>query len=83
MCFPCDADDASISPEARTVGLCAAIVAACLLAVAGYRWYREHAAKGETRDAGEMRWVKPSFSASGAAPLAIYAKVSGVTGAKQ
>jgi hypothetical protein len=75
MCFECDADDASLSSEVRTLLLCMAIIMAILLVFAAHRLYRAHAERGETKDAGEMRWVRPSFTAGGAAPLKIYAKI--------
>jgi hypothetical protein len=75
MCFECDGNEASISSEFRTAGLCLAIVIMLILFCVGYRLYRVYAARGERTDAGVMRWVKPSFSAGGAAPLAIYTKV--------
>jgi hypothetical protein len=34
-----------------------------------------YAERGEIKDAGAMRWVKPSFTAGGSAPLKIYAKI--------
>ena len=75
MCFECDAEDASISSEASTVLLCVGIVLVILLAIAAHRLYRGYAERGERKDAGEMRWVKPSFTAGGSAPLSIYAKI--------
>ena len=75
MCFECDADDASLSSEVRTLLLCVAIIMAILLVFAAHRLYRIHAERGEIKDAGEMRWVKPSFTAGGSAPLKIYAKI--------
>jgi hypothetical protein len=65
MCFECDAADASISSEASTVLLCVGIVLVILLAIAAHRLYRGYAERGERKDAGEMRWVKPSFTAGG------------------
>jgi hypothetical protein len=75
MCFECDADEMSLSSEARTILLCGAIILVILLAFAAHRIYRGHVERGEIKDAGEMRWVKPSFIAGGSAPLKIYAKV--------
>ena len=75
MCFECDADDASLSSEVRTLLLCVAIIVVILLAFVAHRLYRVHAERGETKDAREMRWVKPSFTAGGSAPLKIYAKI--------
>jgi hypothetical protein len=75
MCFECDADDTSLSSEVRTILLCVAIIMVILLAFATHRLYRAHAERGEIKDAGEMRWVKPSFTAGGSAPLKIYAKI--------
>ena len=75
MCFPCDEEDAEISSEVRTLLMAAAIVVVLLLLFAAYRLYLWHAARGEKRDAGLLRWVKPSFSGGGTAPLAIYAKI--------
>ena len=75
MCFECDAEDASISSEASTALLCVGIVLAILLAIAAHRLYRGYAERGEKKDAGEMCWVKPTFTAGGSAPLSIYAKI--------
>jgi hypothetical protein len=75
MCFECDADDASLSSEVRTILLCVAIIVVILLGFAAHRLYRAHVERGEIKDAGEMRWVKPSFTAGGSAPLKIYAKI--------
>jgi hypothetical protein len=75
MCFECDADDASLSSEVRTLLLCVAIIVVILLAFAARRLYRGYVERGEIKDAGEMRWVKPSFTAGGSAPLKIYAKI--------
>jgi hypothetical protein len=75
MCFECDGEDASISSGVRTFLLCLAIILALLVAVVAYRLYRAYAERGEIKDAGEMRWVKPSFSAGGTAPLSIYGKI--------
>ena len=51
------------------------IVLAVFLVVATHRLYRVYAVRGEIKDAGAMRWVKPSFTAGGSAPLKIYAKI--------
>jgi hypothetical protein len=75
MCFECDGEDASLSSEVRTFLLCLAIILALLVAMVAHRLYRAHAERGEIKDAGEMRWVKPSFTAGGSAPLGIYAKI--------
>jgi hypothetical protein len=75
MCFECDADDASLSSEVRTLLLCVAIIVVILLAFTAHRLYRGYAERGEIKDAGQMRWVKPSFTAGGSAPLKIYAKI--------
>ena len=44
------------------------IVLAVFLVVATHRLYRVYAERGEIKDAGAMRWVKPSFTAGGSAP---------------
>jgi hypothetical protein len=75
MCFECNAEDASLSSEVRTLLLCVGIVVAIAAIFVVHRLYQVHAARGEQRDAGTMRWVKPSFSAGGAAPLSIYGKI--------
>jgi hypothetical protein len=75
MCFECDAEDASLSSEVRTLLLCVGIVAVIAAIFVVHRLYQAHAARGEQRDAGTMHWVKPSFSAGGAAPLPIYGKI--------
>jgi hypothetical protein len=75
MCFDCNAEDASLSSEVRTLLLCVGIVAVIAAIFVVHRLYQAHAARGEQRDAGTMHWVKPSFSAGGAAPLPIYAKI--------
>jgi hypothetical protein len=75
LCFECDADDGSLSSEARTLLLCVAIIVVILLVFVAHRLYRAYAERGEIKDAGEMRWVKPSFTVGGSAPLKIYAKI--------
>jgi hypothetical protein len=75
MCFECDAEDTSISSEISTVLLCMGIIVVTLLAFVAHRLYRGYAERGERKDAGEMRWVKPTFTAGGSAPLSIYAKI--------
>jgi hypothetical protein len=75
MCFECNAEDASLSSEVRTLLLCVGIVAVIAAICVVHRLYKAHAARGEQRDAGTMHWVKPSFSAGGAAPLPIYGKI--------
>jgi hypothetical protein len=75
MCFECDAEDASISSETSTVLLCVGIILVISLAFAAHRLYRGYAERGQRKDAGEMRWVKPAFTAGGSAPLSIYAKI--------
>jgi hypothetical protein len=75
MCFECDAEDGSLSSEGRTILLCVVIILAIGLVLAAHRLYRWHAERGERKDAGEMRWVKPSFTVGGSAPLTIYAKI--------
>jgi len=75
MCFECNAEDASLSSEARTLLLCAGIVVGIAAIFVVHRLYQAHATRGEQRDAGTMHWVKPSFSAGGAAPLPIYGKI--------
>jgi hypothetical protein len=75
MCFECDAEDGSLSSEVRTILLCVVIILAIGLVLAGHRLYRWYAERGERKDAGEMRWVKPSFTVGGSAPLTIYAKI--------
>jgi hypothetical protein len=75
MCFECNSEDASLSAEVRTVLLCIGIVVVVGLIFVMHRLYQAHAARGEQRDAGVMHWVKPSFSAGGAAPLSIYGKI--------
>jgi hypothetical protein len=75
MCFECDGEDASISSGVRTFLLCLAIILALLVAMVAQRLYRAHAERGEIKDAKEMRWVRPSFTAGGSAPLSIYAKI--------
>ena len=75
MCFECNAEDASLSSEVRTLLLCVGIVAVIAAIFVVHRLYQAHAARGEQRDAGTMHWVKPSFSAGGAAPLPIYGKI--------
>jgi hypothetical protein len=75
MCFECDAEDASLSSEVRTLLLCIGIVAVIATIFVVHWLYQAHATRGEQRDAGTMHWVKPSFSAGGAAPLPIYGKI--------
>jgi hypothetical protein len=75
MCFECNAEDASLSSEVRTLLLCIGIVAVIATIFVVRQLYQAHAARGEQRDAGTMHWVKPSFSAGGAAPLPIYGKI--------
>jgi hypothetical protein len=75
MCFECNAEDASLSSEVRTLMLCVGIVVVIAAIFVVHRLYQVHAARGEQRDAGTMHWVKPSFSAGGAAPLPIYGKI--------
>jgi hypothetical protein len=75
MCFECDAEDASISSETSTLLMCVGIILAILLVFAAHHLYRGYAERGERKDAGEMHWVKPTFTAGGSAPLSIYAKI--------
>jgi hypothetical protein len=75
MCFECNAEDTSLSSEVRTFLLCIGIVAVITMIFVMHRLYQAHAARGEQRDAGTLHWVKPSFSAGGAAPLPIYGKI--------
>jgi hypothetical protein len=75
MCFECNAEDASLSSEVRTLLLCVGIVVVIAAIFVVHRLYQAHAARGEQRDAGTLHWVKPSFSAGGAAPLPIYGKI--------
>jgi hypothetical protein len=75
ICFECNAEDASLSSEVRTLMLCIGIVAVVATLLVVHRLYQAHAVRGEQCDAGTMHWVKPSFSAGGAAPLPIYGKI--------
>jgi hypothetical protein len=59
----------------RVVGLAVAILVACLVLLTVNYCYRVVAARGANREAGELRWVKPTFVAGGATPLSIYGKI--------
>jgi hypothetical protein len=58
MCFECDGNDASMSSGVRTFLLCCAIIVFIVLVFVAYRLYQRYAARGEEKDAGQMRWVK-------------------------
>ena len=59
----------------RVIGLAVALIVACLVLLAAVHLYRVVAARGVKREAGELRWVKPTFVAGGATPLSIYGKI--------
>ena len=60
---------------ARVAGLAVATIVACLVLLAAFHCYRVVVARGAKREAGELQWVKPTFIAGGATPLAIYGKI--------
>eukprot|EP01052_Picozoa_sp_SAG31_P021169 SAG31_NODE_1623_length_7720_cov_6.277785_1_plen_1725_part_10 len=74
MCFECETDS-SVSPWVRVIALCVGIVFAGGVLIGLYYAYQRHAARGAQRDAAELHWVKPSFTAASIAPLAIYFKI--------